>query len=232
MREQIQLPLAPGPMLHVSEMAAPPVYRQGDEDLLNELENIDPEYKIEWEQETERMKVGTNLPESIVRIMGGKWKTQGDQTEPNIEEAASNCSPSALEKIENDIEKAGQESKCLDRLTVPRIRLVPLVLELAKIYPKSSIQMSGMFLYPANGGHMGWHTNSDSPCTRVYISNVKEGGKSFFRYRLNGEYVTSWDKAGWNIREFEVTKENPMWHCVYAEEQRLSVGFRINRNLL
>lgn len=232
MREQIQLPLAPGPMLHVSEMAAPPVIRKGDRNLLEELESIDSEYEIDWEQETERMKVGTKLPESIIKIMGGRWSTQGEKSEPNLEEAASNCSPSALEKIENDIEKAGHESKCLDRLTVPRVRLVPLVLELAKIYPKSSIQMSGMFLYPANGGYMGWHTNSDSPCTRVYISNVKEGGKSFFRYRLNGEYVTSWDKAGWNIREFEVTKENPMWHCVYAEEQRMSVGFRINRNLL
>ena len=100
------------------------------------------------------------------------------------------------------------------------------------MWPKSSIQLSGMFLYPKGGGYMGWHTNSDSPCTRVYISNVKEGGKSFFRYRLDGEYVTSWDRAGWNMRAFEVTKDNPMWHCVYAEEDRLSVGFRINKNLL
>ena len=170
--------------------------------------------------------------------MSGKWETRNERmSEPDIERAASCCSPSALEKIEGDIEKA--EIKCLKRLKVPRTRLVPLIKEIAKIWPKSSIQLSGMFLYPEKGGFMGWHTNSDAPCTRVYLTHVKEGGKSFFRYRMGGEYVTSWDKAGWNMRQFDVSPNgwedrhaDPLWHCVYAEEERMSVGFRINRNLL
>jgi len=231
-QDQIELPLAPHPQLAEPAMAAPPLHHPSDKGLMEELREMDVDYSIDWELENDKIKTSSTVPESIRKILGGRWSTQGEKAVPDLESAASNCSPSALEKIEKDIEKAGQEVKCLDKLVVPRARLVPMIRELAKIYPQSSIQMSGMFLYPAGGGYMGWHTNSDAPCTRVYIASVKEGDKSFFRYRLNGEYVTSWDKAGWNIREFETTKEEPLWHCVYAEEKRFSIGFRINRNLL
>ena len=191
-----------------------------------------PSIPIEWDDDKERMKITTQVPTNLCTLLDGKWGCHKEREEPNpdIEKAASACSPSALEKVEGDIERA--DNKCLRRLIVPRERLVPLVLEMSKVWEKSSIQMSGFFLYPADGGYMGWHTNSDAPCTRVYISHVDVGEKSFFRYRLDGEYVTSWDKPGWNLRQFEVTKEEPMWHCVYAEVPRLSVGFRINRNLL
>ena len=191
-----------------------------------------PSDPIEWDDESDRMKITSTVPTNLVTLLDGKWGCEKDDPDfnPDLEAAASACSPSALEKVEDDVEKA--DNKCLRRLVVPRNRLVPLVLEMAKVYPKSSIQMSGFFLYPKDGGYMGWHTNSDAPCTRVYITHVEEGEKSFFRYRLDGEYVTSWDKAGWNLRQFEVSKEQPMWHCVYAEVPRMSVGFRINRNLL
>ena len=208
----------------MTTMAANP--REPEHEIVTGDSNV-----LEWETSDERMKVTSKIPDSISSLLTGDWKCEPDDSiKPDIEEAASHCSPSALEKVEKDIEKA--PDKCLRRLRVPRTRLVPIIMQLAEIYPKSSIQMSGFFLYPEGGGYMGWHTNSDSPCTRVYITHVKEGGKSFFRYRLDGKYVTSWDKAGWNLRQFEVTKENHMWHCVYAEEHRLSVGFRINRNLL
>lgn len=191
-----------------------------------------PSDPIEWDNESDRMKITSTVPANLVTLLDGKWSCEKDDPDfsPDLEVAANACSPSALEKVEDDVEKA--DNKCLRRLVVPRNRLVPLVLEMAKVYPKSSIQMSGFFLYPKDGGYMGWHTNSDSPCTRVYITHVEEGEKSFFRYRLDGEYVTSWDKTGWNLRQFEVSKEQPMWHCVYSEVPRMSVGFRINRNLL
>lgn len=187
---------------------------------------------IEWENDSDGMRVTTKVPSNLRALLDGNWKCHRDDPNfnPDLEVAASACTPAALEREEGDIEKA--DNRCLRRLIVPRERLVPLVLEMAKVYPKSSIQLSGMFLYPKDGGYMGWHTNSDAPCTRVYITHVEEGEKSFFRYRLGGEYVTSWDKTGWNLRQFEVTKEQPLWHCVYAEVPRLSVGFRINRNLL
>lgn len=228
LKPQIDVPLSLGQILSNDAMAAPVITLEGDE----KFENIDSKpQSIEWEEDRERMKVTTKLPPKLLELLGGKWINSEHETEePCLETAASMTSPSALEKMEKNVEMA--KSRCLRKLIVPRPRLIPLVYELSTIWPKSSIQLSGMFVYPKEGGYMGWHTNSDSPCTRVYISHVKDGGKSFFRYRLDGEYVTSWDKAGWNMRCFEVTKENPMWHCVYAEEDRLSVGFRINRNLL
>jgi hypothetical protein len=226
-----------GDMAMTSKMEMPRSIRQLP---VEEVELSDePSSPIHWDSDEDRIKVLNPAPTNMSLLLDGKWGCEKDDADfkPDIEIAASACSPSALEKIEGDIEKA--DNKCLRRLVVPRNRLVPLVREMSKIYPKCSIQMSGFFLYPADGGYMGWHTNSDAPCTRVYITHVAEGGKSFFRYRLNGEYVTSWDKAGWNLRQFEVSpdgwegrKENALWHCVYAEEPRMSIGFRINRNLL
>lgn len=186
---------------------------------------------IEWDNSSPRISSTTKVPTNLCRYLTGEWGCEKNDEDynPDRDIASSACSPSALEKKEADVEKA--ENKCLRRVKVPRQRLVPIVHQLAKIYPRSSIQMSGFFLYP-DGGYMGWHTNSDAPCTRVYITHVEEGDKSFFRYRDDGEYVTTWDKAGWNLRQFEVTHENPLWHCVYSEVPRLSIGFRINRNLL
>lgn len=235
MKEQIQLPLRPTPGQTDDHMAptGPGLVPINPDKELQMIESLTPEAEhIEWEQERDRMRITTTVPDNMQKLMDGKWNTHENErvAEPDVERAASCCAPIFLEKNTDDLDKA--ELKCLRRLKVPRTRLVPMIRELAKYYPKSSIQMSGMFLYPEEGGFMGWHTNSGDPCTRIYISHVKEGDKSFFRYRLNGEYVTSWDKAGWNMREFEVTRENPMWHCVYAEEQRMSIGFRINRNLL
>jgi hypothetical protein len=197
------------------------------------------ESQLEWATSSDRVSVCSKVPSNLCKWLTGNWTCEKEDKNfnPDVNKAASACSPTALEQIEGDIEKA--DNKCLRRVKVPRNRLVPVIQQLSKIYPKCSIQMSGFFLYPEGGGYMGWHTNSDAPCTRVYITHVAEGGKSFFRYRLNGEYVTSWDTPGWTLRQFDVSpdgwngrKENALWHCVYAEEPRLSIGFRLNRNLL
>ena len=181
--------------------------------------------------DSDRMRVTTEVPIRLTQYMTGNWPIHKDSVDLKVDDALAKheCSPEALKAIEQDIEKA--ESKALQRLVVSRGRLVSITRELAKLYPLCSISLSGFFLYPEGGGYMGWHTNSDAPCTRVYITHVPEAGKSFFRYRDSGEYVTSWDDAGWNLRQFEVTKENPLWHCVFSDTKRLSIGFRINRNL-
>lgn len=84
--------------------------------------------------------------------------------------------------------------------------------------------ISGHFLYPKEQGFMGWHTNSDQPNARIYLSYAEEGGKSFFRYRdpESGEIVTLWDEQGWNARMFETPRDpNKLyWHCVYSECDR------------
>jgi hypothetical protein len=104
-----------------------------------------------------------------------------------------------------------------------------LVVGLSKIYTKHSIVPSGRFLYPS-GGYMGWHTNSASRGMRVYLTHTEHGNKSYFRYSGQGGQDTLWDPEGWSMKEFTIN-DDPLWHCVYAEEPRLSLGFRVIRNL-
>jgi hypothetical protein len=86
---------------------------------------------------------------------------------------------------------------------------------------------SGHFWYPA-GAYMGWHTNSRVPGWRIYINYAEEAGKSFFRYKhhLTGELVTLWDEQ-WNMRVFRVTSTDPLWHCVYSNTNRFSLGYMV-----
>lgn len=103
--------------------------------------------------------------------------------------------------------------------------LVPFV---QQMYPNLHISASGFFVYPANHGFMSWHTNSNSPGKRIYIAYVEQDNKSFFRYydACNKQMITSWDAAGINAREFHVDSQDLLWHCVYAECNRYSFGFR------
>jgi hypothetical protein len=90
-----------------------------------------------------------------------------------------------------------------------------------------TIVPSGHFWYP-QGSYMGWHTNSRAPGWRIYINYAEEPGKSFFRYRdqRSGEIITLWDDV-WNMRVFRVTAENPLWHCVYSNTNRFSLGYLV-----
>jgi hypothetical protein len=79
--------------------------------------------------------------------------------------------------------------------------------------------------YPANGGHIGWHIDNEGG--RLYAS--WSDGESFFRYRdpVTKEIITSYDKPNqWTFRIFTFDPENPLWHCVYAKDVRVSVGYR------
>ena len=96
---------------------------------------------------------------------------------------------------------------------------------LQEIYPTYNIINSGLFYYPPTG-YMGWHTNSEKPCKRVYI--VYSDGKSFFRYKdAQDSIVTDWDKKGVDIKEFDIPEDDKLWHCIYSEGNRISIGFRL-----
>lgn len=96
---------------------------------------------------------------------------------------------------------------------------------LQEIYPNYNIINSGMFYYPETG-YMGWHTNSNAPCKRVYI--VYSDGNSFFRYIKDDKVITEWDKPGVSIKEFDIKDgEEKLWHCIYSFGDRVSIGFRL-----
>jgi hypothetical protein len=103
-----------------------------------------------------------------------------------------------------------------------QLDLRKLVSLLSPVFPNNKVGISGRIWYPKNG-YMGWHTNGDHPGYRMYASWSNEGGKSFFRYKENDKIITSYDKQGWNYRLFKV----PIWHCVYSDTNRISLGFVI-----
>jgi hypothetical protein len=93
-----------------------------------------------------------------------------------------------------------------------------------------SITASGHFWYPP-GAYMGWHTNSGAPGWRMYISHAEEPGKSFFRYRDpdTQKIITSLDDE-WNVRLFEIRRDKPLWHAVYSDTNRFSLGYVIYKS--
>jgi hypothetical protein len=82
---------------------------------------------------------------------------------------------------------------------------------------------NAMVYYPMS--MMGWHTNSNNIGKRIYYTfSAKE---SLFRYLdpITNEYINSYDDIGWTTREFVISKERPLWHCVWTEDIRFSFGF-------
>ncbi len=88
-----------------------------------------------------------------------------------------------------------------------------------------ALGISGRIWYPF-AGYMGWHTNDDNKGWKLYCNHSREGHKSFFRYQHpeTKEVVTSWDKQGWNFRIFEIIEGQLLWHCIYSETDRISIG--------
>ena len=96
-----------------------------------------------------------------------------------------------------------------------------------EMFPDYTPIVSGHFYYP-KGGYMSWHTNSDKPEKRVYITYVDEPNKSFFRSFVDDEIITDYDLDTITIRDFDVVDKEPYyWHCVYSDCNRYSFGFRL-----
>ena len=158
-------------------------------------------------------------------------------TTPNNEHY---CSDSILlDLIENsdrfdDYQKANNNKKLiyLDQSFTKKYNS-KFIYFLQKKFLKSSILLSGNFLYPKNG-YMGWHTNADTPYLRCYIT-YSENGDSYFKYRdpITKEIITDKDNLGWTLRYFKISNkiDELLWHCVYSNTTRISMGYRIINNL-
>jgi len=92
---------------------------------------------------------------------------------------------------------------------------------------KLSITSSGHFWYPP-GGYMGWHTNNGLPGWRIYLTHATEPGQSFFRYRdpASGQIITSTDHQ-WDVRLFKIDPNVVLWHAVYSQTDRFSLGYLV-----
>ena len=126
--------------------------------------------------------------------------------------------------ISTDVCTAEDDANFYDFGNAKTCKLIHIVQEL---YPDNTALPSGSFYYPETG-YMAWHTNSNEPCKRLYITH--SDGESFFKYRdQDGEIVTEYDEVGLSIREFIIpdTSER-LWHCVGSNCNRFSFGFRID----
>ena len=91
--------------------------------------------------------------------------------------------------------------------------------------------------YLAPGGFLMWHTNrydNNAVPYRIYIMSVEEDGESAFKYQLpNSENHEVLDFHG-AVRLFKNTYDDPktgeekfLWHSVYSNTHRHSLGFEI-----
>jgi hypothetical protein len=74
---------------------------------------------------------------------------------------------------------------------------------------------------------MGWHTNSNNPGKRTYITySLEPAIFKYYNYETK-QIEIDYDFKGWTQREFMVSveKEKMLWHCVYAPSMRFAYGF-------
>jgi len=103
--------------------------------------------------------------------------------------------------------------------------------ELITAYSKRlGFEITGMFYYPP-GAFAEWHTNRyDKTGWRVYYVETMEEGKSWFNYkeRTSNKTHTVKDKSKY-LNIFNVGQRNdiPLWHCVYSNTHRFSIGIKV-----
>lgn len=79
-------------------------------------------------------------------------------------------------------------------------------------------------VYPPKS-FMEWHTNSNRLGTRTYYTFAVKPGKFIYKDRETGEIVVDEDQVGWTVRQFDIHRDDPLWHCVWADGVRFSFGF-------
>ena len=88
----------------------------------------------------------------------------------------------------------------------------------------------GNFYYPP-GGFREWHTNRiNKPGYRIYFIACTENGKSYFNYIIpkTNKVVNVPDKNEYaNIFAVTDSVEKALWHSIYSDTHRFSLGFNI-----
>ena len=115
-------------------------------------------------------------------------------------------------------------TSCALSVDIPADLTADLEAAIANYFTEVSAFSGKIWYRPGNC--MSWHTNRDQSDSRLYLTYVTEDDKSFFRYQDpdTGEIITDLDKTGWQARIFDLGAEKPLWHCVCADTERLSLG--------
>ncbi len=224
------------PSSRVMDLALPAGYDENS--LVHDVSgtHLDAELKAVVSELVDKMRQGQ--PEFLARHF-----TAEDQASDAVDEKALAPLLSGDAWI-SDIVEDRQISNCIaynfdnvkdavidKNLASLRRRLDDIVLSrmraLFPLSPNLTVENTGHFWYP-RGGYMSWHTNLRTPGWRCYISFADEPGRSFFRFRdpRDERVITSWDQT-WNLRLFHITPALPLWHAVYSETDRISLGYKI-----
>lgn len=156
--------------------------------------------------------------------------------DPALEEslAKDRVGEAALDRLRSAGEERHVAAEDENVYRFGHLKFSELTAELAQVLnrilkPRARMQLfqSGRHLLPRNG-YMGWHTNSNVPGFRLYLSHADVGNLSCFRYRdpNSGKVLSDWDEAGWNFRCFR-TDLAPLWHAVLSHTERISLGYGI-----
>jgi len=159
-------------------------------------------------------------PEALAALLAADEDVPGIAARPEIATAVPfNAKRVASTLLDGDV--AASRSS-VDALLMPWLRALFAPGETPIFFA------AGHFLY-APGAHMGWHTNSAFPGWRLYLTHATDPGDSFFRYRDpdTREITTSPDDR-WTLRLFHVSLARPLWHCVYSETERSSLGYIVH----
>lgn len=179
--------------------------------------NADSNARAQYKSEENSLEYVS--PATLQSILSRKVDIHGISSEPTISNVicfgASHIHGAVLDK------EVTEKRKRVDSLLSDKL------FELFQGKNNISIKPSGHFWYPP-GAYMGWHTNSRAPGWRIYINYAEDENKSFFRYQdqKTREIITLNDKE-WNIRIFKVTQDTPLWHCVYSQTNRFSLGYML-----
>jgi len=109
----------------------------------------------------------------------------------------------------------------------------PIARYMAEIYKSiygnlKYTEVRGLFWYP-KGGFREWHTNEHTRLGwRLYLVYADEDEKSWFSFKhpQTGKLHTMPDRSGY-INVFKITKDPPVWHNIYSQTNRISLGIHV-----
>lgn len=123
-----------------------------------------------------------------------------------------------------------------------RIKPSPKTTEsLSKLFGKDWITLRGFFYYPPKG-YREWHTNAyhmypdqssqeEDFTWRAYFVKCDKDNQAWFKYidpkTDKIEKLFDQDKI---IRVFKLPKKTQLWHCIYSDCHRFSMGIQLNNH--
>ena len=122
----------------------------------------------------------------------------------------------------------------LGRLTfnVSRANKLALFWKVKEVFGDDA-RMSGFFYYPP-GGFKEWHTDFEDPQMdpekhwRIYLIKSAADNESWFQYvdPTSGEIQRVYDHSGY-LNFFNLVEEKPLWHGVFSNTHRYSLGIKL-----